>query len=141
MAETWELGWEMASAPRKAADGVMKAPGSKLREAAGVLLLYMAVSALFYRWKPEGFPTPPEGWTPPDVPRGLWFWVRVQLWTPLLTAVLLATTAWFSQLLRGEHLPRRMLAAVLCGAIPVLLLVVYANHRIPGWAFGGAWLG
>lgn len=140
-AETWELGRDMAFAPRRAVAGILKAKGSRNREAAGVLLVYMAVSALFYRWKPEGFPTPPEGWTPPEVPRGLWFWVRVQLWTPLLTAVLLATTAWFSQLLRGEHLPRRMLAAVLSGAIPVLLLVVYANHLIPGWAFGGAWLG
>lgn len=140
-AETWKLGLDMAVAPRRAAEGVLKAPGSRLRGAAGILLLYMAVSAVFYRLKPEGFPAPPEGWTPPDVPRGLWFWVRVQLWTPLLTAVLLATTAWFSQLLRGERLPRRMLAAVLSGAIPVLLLVVYANHLIPAWAFGGAWLG
>lgn len=140
-AETWKLGWDMAFAPRRAVDRVLKTPGSLLTPAAGVLLLYMAVSAVFYRLKPEGFPPPPEGWTPPAVPRGIWFWVRVQLWTPLLTAVLLATTAWFSQLLRGERLPRRMLAAVLSGAIPVLLLVVYANHLIPGWAFGGAWAG
>lgn len=136
-----KLGWQMASSPRKAVDRVLKDRGALLGEAAVVLLLYMAVSAVFYRLKPEGFPTPPEGWTPPEIPRGLWFWVRVQLWTPLLTAVLLATTAWFSQLLRGDKLPRRMLAAVLSGAIPVLLLVVYANHLIPSWAFGGAWLG
>lgn len=138
--ESWHLGKDMAFAPKRAVDRILKAKGSQLAQAAVVLFLYMAVSAVFYRLKPEGFPTPPEGWTPPDVPRGLGFWVRVQLWTPLLTAVLLATTAWFSQLLRGEHLPRRMLAAVLSGAIPVLLLVVYANHLIPGWAFGGAWL-
>lgn len=139
--ETVKLGWDMAFSPRRAVDAILKDRNAKLAQAAGVLLLYMAVSAVFYRLKPEGFPTPPEGWTPPDVPRGLWFWVRVQLWTPMLTAVLLATTAWFSQLLRGEHLPRRMLGAVLSGAIPVLLLVVYANNRIPAWAFGGAWLG
>lgn len=140
-AETLHLGWDMAFAPRRAVDAILKDRRSKLVQAAGVLVLYMAVSAVFYRLKPEGFPTPPEGWTPPEVPRGLWFWTRVQLWTPLLTAVLLATTAWFSQLLRGEHLPRRMLAAVLSGAIPILLLVVYANHRIGPWVFGGAWLG
>ncbi|TPW19434.1 MAG: hypothetical protein FD126_2690 [Elusimicrobia bacterium] len=139
-AETWNLAGDMAFAPKRAVERILKDKDSQLLQAGAVLLLYMAVSAVFYRLKPEGFPTPPEGWTPPVVPRGLWFWVRVQLWTPLLTAVLLATTAWFSQLLRGEHLPRRMLAAVLSGAIPVLLLVVYANHLIPSWAFGGAWL-
>lgn len=139
--ESFRLAWQTASSPRKAVERILKTRGSLLAEAAGVLLLYMAVSAVFYRLKPEGFPTPPEGWTPPDAPRGLWFWVRVQLWTPLLTGVLLATTAWFAQLLRGDRLPRRMLAAVLSGAIPVLLLVVYANHLIGAWAFAGAWLG
>lgn len=140
-AETLRLGWQTVRAPRRAVERVLKADGALFGPALGVLLLYMAVSVVFYRLKPEGFPTPPEGWTPPAAPRGLLFWARVQMWTPLLAAVLILTTAWFSQLLKGDRLPRRMLAAVLSGAVPVLLLVVYANHLIGGWAFGAAWAG
>ena len=136
----WALAGDFAANPRRAMDRVAAAPRAALAGSLKILLAYMAVSAVFYWLKPESFPPPPKGAALPDAPRGLLFWAKVQLWTPPLDAVLVATTAWFAQLLGGGRLPRRLLAAVLCGAAPVLLLIVYAQSRIPGWAFAGGWL-
>ena len=134
------LAADFVAAPRRAMDRVAAEPRAALVDALKILLAYMAVSAVFYALKPESFPPPAEGAAPPDDPRGILFWTKVQLWTPALDAVLVATTAWFAQLLKGDRLPRRLLAAVLCGAAPVLLLIVYAQSRIPGWAFACGWL-
>ncbi len=136
----WTLAADFAANPRRAMDRIAAAPRPALTDSLRILLAYMVASAVYYWLKPESFPPPPEGAVLPEDPRGLLFWTKVQLWTPALDGVLVATTAWFAQLLKGERLPRRLLAAVLCGAAPVLLLIVYAQSRIPGWAFAGGWL-
>lgn len=134
------LGWDVALRPSRAVDRILAAPESALRPATGILALYMLVSAVFYWLKPDSFPPPPEAYIAPENPRSLFFWVRVQLWTPPLAAVLIATTGWFSGVLKGGKLPFRLTAAVLSAAIPVLLLVLHAGGRVGTPLFTGVWL-
>lgn len=139
--EAWSLGVDVAARPARAVDRMLDEREGALKQSAAILAAYMAVSALFYWLKPEGFP-PPEGAAPAVMTgHSLWFWLKVELWTPPLTAVLVAMTAWFAQLLKDGRLPRRLPAAALCAAIPPLLLYVYNNSRFPGWLFGACWLG
>ncbi|MDE2292940.1 MAG: hypothetical protein KGL53_12735 [Elusimicrobia bacterium] len=136
----WSLGVDVAVRPVKALDRVLEDRKPALRASAVILAVYMAVSAVFYTLKPGDFP-PMEGLGPLDASNGLWFWVGVQVWTPALAAVLIATTAWFAEVMRGGKLQFRLLAAVLSSAIPWLLFVVYARTAAPKWVFGLVWLG
>lgn len=135
VSEAFELGRDVVFAPGRAFEKTAADPARAVRPALGVLGAYMAASAFFYWLKPESFPPPPEGATLPVDPRPLWFWVRVQLWTPALAAVLVATTGWFAVVLDGGKLPLRLAGAVLSCAVPALLLVVHSNGLIPRAAF------
>lgn len=135
LSETLELGRAAVFSPRRAFDRTAADPARAVRPALGVLAAYMAVSAVFYWLKPAGFPPPPEGALVPADPHSLWFWVRVQLWTPALAAVLVATTGWFAVVLDGGKLPLRLATSVLACAVPALLLVVHSNGLIPKAAF------
>lgn len=139
-ADSLRLGWEVVARPSRAVERVLAEPAAALKPALGILASYMAVSAVFYWLKPDSFPPPPEAYVAPDSPRSLWFWLRVQCWTPPLAAVLIATTAWFSGVLKGGKLPLRLTGAVLSAAIPVLLLVLHANGRVGTPLFAGVWL-
>ena len=135
VSDAFELCRGAVLSPRRTFDKTAADPARAVTPALGVLALYMAVSAVFYWLKPDSFPPPPEGALAPAVPRSLLFWVRVQLWTPALAAVLVATTGWFAVVLDGGKLPLRLATAVLASAVPALLLVVHSNGLIPKAAF------
>ncbi|MBI3298519.1 MAG: hypothetical protein HYZ75_10170 [Elusimicrobia bacterium] len=138
--EALRLAWDFAFRPRRGVGRVLDAPRKAPRLAGLILLAYMAASAVFYRLKPEGFPMPMEGFVPLETPHSLFFWLKVQLWTPALAAVLVAATAWFSGLLKDGKLPLRLAAAVLSAAAPVILLVLHANGKVGTPLFAGLWV-
>jgi len=141
MRGAWELARDFLLRPRLALDRMLAAPDALLREALWVYAAYLVTAVLFYALKPAGFPPPPPDSPEVAVAGGLLFWAKVHAWAPLLTLIWIAMTGWFGTMLQGGRLALRLGASVLCGAIPLLLILVYTNTGMPRWAFGLAWAG
>ena len=67
--------------------------------------------------------------------------MSVQVWQIPLAGLGVLLTGWFAKRLSGEKLPRLLLGSIGCALIPLLLLVVYVNTRMPRPLFGLLWLG
>ena len=114
---------------------------SAIQDSLRIFLAYMASAVLFYTLKPAGFP--PAG---PDAPlpapgqEGLLFWVGVQAWSPVLTALWVFLTGSFARLLTGGRLPMRLFAAGGAALLPLLWVLFYTNTRMPRWTLGAGLL-
>ncbi|MFA6028758.1 MAG: hypothetical protein WC969_02765 [Elusimicrobiota bacterium] len=138
-ASAWALARDLVFAPARALRALHEDPEA-LWSAARVYAAYLAFSTVFYALKPAGFPPlgPEQPFTPPE--GGLLFWAQVQAWSPPLTALLCALTAFFLTLLAGRRLAPRLLAACASAAAPLALLLIYRNTGMPRWALGAGLL-
>ncbi|MEK9144722.1 MAG: hypothetical protein AAB339_03830 [Elusimicrobiota bacterium] len=130
----------MLLSPSKAAARLEEGDAA-LQDSLRIFLAYMASAVLFYTLKPAGFP--PAG---PDAPlpapgqEGLVFWVKVQAWSPLLTALWVLLTGSFARLLTGGRLPMRLFAAGGAALLPLLWVLFYTNTPMPRWTLGAGLL-
>lgn len=127
---------DMLLSPSRAA-ARLKEEDAALQDSLRIFLAYMASAVIFYTLKPAGFP--PAG---PDSPlplpgeEGLVFWVKVQVWTPVLTGLWVLLSGSFARLLTGGRLPMRLFASGVLALLPLLLVLFYTNTPMPRWALG-----
>jgi hypothetical protein len=113
-------------------------PGAALRESLWLYILSAATNAFLFAVKPAGFPSPEMGGgLPPGA--GPAFFLQLGLWQAALTLVLTAMTGWFGWLLDGGAIGLKLVLAVLCGSLPVLLLLLY-TRGLPAPLFALAWV-
>lgn len=136
---SWPFQRDLVLRPSRAAGALSSEEA--FPSAAWVFLAYLLVSSLFRAWKPFDFPAlPGQGRLEPP-PGGLAFWMSVQVWQVPLAGLGIALTGWFARRLSGERLPRRLVGSILCALVPLLLIAVYLQTRMPRPLFGLLWLG
>ncbi len=103
-------------------------------DAVKLYALTLLTTAVFYRFKPYDFPD--ANAAVPMGPQGLFFWLKVMLWQPLLMAALIAFAGVLLRWLKDGWLPVKVATAFLWCAIPLILTVLYVKSGIPKAAFG-----
>lgn len=117
--------------PAKAAAACASDRG--LRDALIVYGLTLLGAALFYRFKPYDFPDATAA--VPLGPQGIFFWLKVMLWQPLLMAALIAFAGVLLRWLKEGWLPLKVASSVFWCAIPLILTVLYVRNGVPKPAF------
>ncbi|MBI3549920.1 MAG: hypothetical protein HY078_12860 [Elusimicrobia bacterium] len=143
MREALRLAVDLVIAPRRAAERLRK--DGALSSALIVYGVFVAASVAYYTLKPEDFPpVEPSAMPMLGVGRhGLLFWIKVEAWQPLLTAVWLVFLAWYCEFLKaGKSMARRLLlGAVLC-AVPALpWLLYYSGEFVSKPVMALLWVG
>ncbi len=128
------LAADLLARPARALDRLME-PDAALAAAAKIYIAYLATAVLFYTFKPQGFPPLPADTPVLRMEGGLFFWIKVQAWNPVFTALGIALVGWFAQLMKGGKLAPRLLIAVLCACLPLFVLLAYTNEAFGKAAF------
>jgi hypothetical protein len=105
-----------------------------LYDALKIYGLTLLTAAVFYRLKPYDFPD--ANAAVPMGPQGIFFWLKVMLWQPLLMAALIAFAAVLLRWLRDGWLPVKVASSFFWCAIPLILTVFYVKNQLPKSAFG-----
>ncbi|MCR4296496.1 MAG: hypothetical protein NUW21_13245, partial [Elusimicrobia bacterium] len=109
-----------------------------LRDSLIVYGLTLLGAAVFYRFKPYDFPDAAAA--VPAGPQGIFFWLKVMLWQPLLMAALVAFAGVLLRWLKDGWLPVKVASSVLWCAIPLILTVFYVKNAVPKPAFAALML-
>ncbi len=133
------LALDLLLRPSRALDRLLSKDGA-LGDSAKIYAVYLAATILFYTLKPGDFPPLPAGAPAMRFEGGLGFWITVHAWNPVFTAVGIAMIGWFAWLLRGGRLALRLPLAVLCGFLPLFLILGYSNTGMPKWGFALTWV-
>jgi len=104
-----------------------------LYDALKIYGLTLLGAALFYRFKPYDFPD--ANAAVPMGPQGIFFWLKVMLWQPLLMGALIAFCAVLLRWLKDGWLPVKVATSFFWCAIPLILTVTYVKSGIPKPAF------
>lgn len=105
-----------------------------LLDALIVYALTLLAAAVFYRFKPYDFPD--ANAAVPTGPQGIFFWLKVMLWQPLLMGALIGFCAVLLRWLKDGWLPLKVATSFFWCAIPLILTVVYVKNGIPKFVFG-----
>jgi len=105
-----------------------------LLDACKIYGLTLLAAAVFYRFKPYDFPD--ANAAIPGGPQGLFFWIKVMLWQPLLMSALIAFAAVLLRWMRDGWLPLKVVTSFFWCAIPLILTVFYVKNQLPKAAFG-----
>ncbi len=129
--EALDLGRRWLLSPRSAIDGIRAEP-KPFAPAFTLYTLILLASALFHSWKPAGFPPIAGEYDLGLGPeRGLPFWLSVQAYNPLLTALWLLLLSAQAELLRGRRLALRLFASAAFVLSLLLPIALYANRLLP----------
>ncbi|MBI4060462.1 MAG: hypothetical protein HY403_03445 [Elusimicrobia bacterium] len=131
MRRTLALGRFFLFAPAKAAAACGE--GRALLDSLKIYGLTLLAAALFYRWKPYDFPD--ANAAVPMAAQGIWFWLKVMLWQPLLMGVLIAFCAVLLRWLKDGWLPLKVASSFFWCAIPLIATVLYVKNALPKSAF------
>lgn len=121
MKKALSFGWLFLRSPSKAAAAC--AGDRALRDALAVYGLTLLAAAAFQYLKPYDFPD--ANAAVPAGPQGLFFWLKVMLWQPVLMAFLIGFTGAALQWMKDGWLPLKVFTAFFWTAIPAILMVVY----------------
>ncbi len=133
------LALDLLLRPPRALERLLSKDGA-LGDSVKIYAAYLAATILFYTLKPGDFPPLPAGAPAMRFEGGLGFWITVHAWNPVFTAVGIAMVGWFAWLLRGGRLALRLPLAVLCGFLPLFLILGYSNTGMPKWGFALTWI-
>jgi len=117
--------------PSKAAAACV--PERALYDSLKIYGLTLLGAALFYRFKPYDFPD--ANAAAPMGPQGIFFWLKVMLWQPLLMGALIGFCAVLLRWLKDGWLPVKVATSFFWCAIPLILTVLYVKNGIPKSAF------
>jgi len=142
MINALRFGGELIGAPSKALKR-LQSPGAGMSESVVLYIVFVASAVLFYTWKPEGFPPPSPDAPIPLLPpgrHGLAFWIRVQMWEPVLTGLWVLCLAAFAGLFRSEFgsLRVKVVLAFLSVLAPGIGILYY--RFLPNWVLALIWL-
>lgn len=140
MKKALSFGRLFLSSPEKAAAACAEADAPK--NALIVYALTLLAAALFYRFKPYDFPD--ANAAVPLGPQGIFFWLKVMAWQPLLMAALVAFAGVLLRWLKDGWLPVKVATSFLWCALPLILTVLYVKSGISKPVFGVlmlAWAG
>lgn len=142
MGNTLRFAWELLTAPSKALERIQK-PDAALYESILLFIAFFLISVAFYTWKPEDFPQlSPDSPLAPFVTQrhGVLFWTQVQLWQPVLVALMAVSLAAFAGLFRSSFgsLPMKMLLAFFATAVPIVSLLYF--KVLPNWIYVCLWI-
>ncbi|MBI5200072.1 MAG: hypothetical protein HY925_00670 [Elusimicrobia bacterium] len=139
------LGWKLARwvvfSPAKAAEALQTWPDA-VPAALTIYFAYLAMSVVFYSWKPVDFPAVSDAPLPfakTPMPQSPVFWARVQAWNPLLTGILVWFLGWFTSVLKGGKLAGRIFLAALVWVFPVFAILLWSGKALPSWAVIAVW--
>lgn len=99
-----------------------------------VYALTLLAAALFYRFKPYDFPD--ANAAVPMAPQGIFFWLKVMAWQPLLMAALIAFTGVLLRWVKDGWLPLKVATSFLWCAVPLILTVAFVKNGISKPVFG-----
>ncbi|MBI3289441.1 MAG: hypothetical protein HYZ74_07985, partial [Elusimicrobia bacterium] len=95
--------------------------------------LTLAAAAVFFRLKPYDFPD--ANAAVPSSSQGIFFWLKVLLWQPVLMAALIGFCGALLRWTRDGWLPLKVASSFLWAAVPLILTVLYVKNAIPKAAF------
>jgi hypothetical protein len=94
---------------------------------------WVVVSLLYLALKPFDFP---DANAPlPEHAPGVWFWLKVAFWEPVLAGMGVGLTALAVRWMKDGWLPLKTAAATLWTATPLALTLGYVNSGMPRWLF------
>lgn len=121
------FGRQFLFSPSKAAAAC--AEERALRDSIKIYALTLLAAAIFYRFKPYDFPD--ANVAVPMGPQGIFFWIKVMMWQPLLMAALIAFAAVLLRWLKDGWLPVKVATSFFWCAIPLILTIFYVKNAIP----------
>ncbi len=140
-AQGWKLARWVVFKPSRAAEALQNWT-DRVPAALTIYLAYLAMSVVFYSWKPVDFPAVSDAPLPfanTPMPQGPIFWARVQAWNPLLTGMLVYFLAWFTSILKGGKLAGRIFMAAVIWVLPVVAILLWSGKTFPSWAVIVVW--
>lgn len=107
-----------------------------LLDASKIYGLTLLSAAVYYRFKPYDFPD--ANAAIPMGPQGIFFWLKIMLWQPVLMAALIACAAVLLRWLRDGWLPLKVASSFFWCAVPLILTVFYVKNGISKSVFAVA---
>ena len=88
-----------------------------------IYALTLLAGAVFRYWKPYDFPD--ANVAAPLGPQGMFFWLKVMMWQPLLMTAMTGFCGALLQWMKDGWLPLKVITSFLWTAIPVVLMVCF----------------
>ena len=98
-----------------------------------IYAITLLASAVFLCWKPYDFPD--ANAPTPLGPQGIFFWLKLLLWQPLLMAALIGFCGALLRWLKDGWLPLKVASSVLWSAVPLILTILYVKNILPKTSF------
>lgn len=95
--------------------------------------LTLLATAAFFRLKPYDFPD--ANAAAAMGPQGMFFWLKVMLWQPLLMAALIGFCGGLLRWMKDGWLPLKVATSFFWTAVPFILTLLYRNNALPKAAF------